>query len=54
MLTQTLAMLQALSLAVLTWMGGIGPGLLLLMACVPGCINALDMPVRQSLVMHLV
>lgn len=54
MLTQTLAMLQAFSLAVLTWMGGIGPGPLLLMAFVLGCINALDMPVRQSMVVYLV
>ncbi len=54
MLTQTLAMTQALSLAALTWLGMVTPGLLLLLAFVLGCINALDMPVRQSLVVHLV
>jgi MFS family permease len=52
--TQTLAMLQALVLAVLTWQGWITPPLLLFMAFLMGCINALDLPVRQSLVVHLV
>ncbi len=54
MWTQTLALLQALILAVLTWQGWITPTLLLSMAFLMGCINALDMPVRQSLVVHLV
>jgi MFS family permease len=54
MWTQTLAMIQALVLAVLTWQGWITPGLLLVMAFVMGCINALDMPARQSLVVSLV
>lgn len=54
MWTQTLAMIQASTLAVLTWQGWITPGLLLGLAFVLGCINALDMPVRQSLVVQLV
>ncbi|MDD5388455.1 MAG: MFS transporter [Gallionellaceae bacterium] len=54
MATQALALLQALTLALLTWQGWITPTLLLSMAFLMGCINALDMPVRQSLVVHLV
>ncbi len=54
MWTQSLALLQALVLALLTWQGWITPSLLLFMAFLMGCINALDMPVRQSLVVHLV
>lgn len=54
MWTQTLAMCQALALAVLAWQGWATPALLLALAFVMGCINALDMPVRQSLVVHLV
>ena len=54
MWTQTLAMIQALALTILTWQGWITPGLLLSLAFLMGCINALDMPVRQSLVVHLV
>lgn len=54
MLTQTLAMGQAIVLAWLTWLGWATPALLLAMAFLLGCINALDMPVRQSLVVHLV
>ncbi len=52
--TQTLAMIQAAVLALLTWQGWITPGLLLGLAFVLGCINSLDMPVRQSLVVQLV
>ena len=54
MATQTLAMIQALTLAVLAWQGWATPALLLTLAFAMGCINALDMPVRQSLVVHLV
>ncbi|MDR3393639.1 MAG: MFS transporter [Parasulfuritortus sp.] len=54
MWTQTLAMIQALTLALLTWQGWITPAWLLGLGFVMGCINALDMPVRQSLVVHLV
>ncbi len=54
MWTQTLAMIQALTLAILAWQGWITTPLLLGLAFVMGCINALDMPARQSLVVHLV
>ncbi|MGF1545704.1 MAG: MFS transporter [Thiotrichales bacterium] len=54
MTTQALALVQASVLAVLTWQGWITPSLLLFLAFLMGCINALDMPVRQSLVVHLV
>lgn len=54
MWTQTLAMIQALVLALLAWQGWITPPLLLFMAFVMGCINAMDIPARQSLVVHLV
>lgn len=54
MWTQSLAMLQALVLALLAWQGWITPTLLLIMAFLMGCINAMDMPARQSLVVHLV
>jgi len=52
--TQALSLLQALALAVLTWQGWITPSLLLALAFLMGCINALDLPARQSLLVHLV
>lgn len=54
MATQTLAMAQALALALLTWQGWINPPLLLALAFLLGCINAVDVPARQSLVVYLV
>ena len=54
MTTQALAMLQALTLALLAWQGWATPALLLGLAFVLGCINAVDVPARQSLVVHLV
>ncbi len=54
MLTQTLAMLQALILAWLAWHDLATPALLLVLAFGLGCINAIDVPARQSLVVHLV
>lgn len=54
MATQALAMLQALTLAVLAWQGWATPALLIGLAFVLGCINAVDVPARQSLVVHLV
>ncbi len=54
MWTQSLAMIQALALALLAWQGWVTPTLLLLLAFLLGCINALDMPARQALVVHLV
>jgi MFS family permease len=54
MWTQSLAMFQALLLAVLAWKGWITTPLLVFLAFVMGCINALDLPARQSFVVHLV
>lgn len=54
MTTQALAMLQALVLAVLAWQGWATPALLIGLAFVLGCINAVDVPARQALVVHLV
>jgi MFS family permease len=54
MTTQGLAMLQALVLAVLAWQGWVTPALLIGLAFMLGCINAIDVPARQSLVVHLV
>jgi MFS family permease len=51
--TQALSLLQALALAVLTWQGWTTPALLLSLAFLLGCINALDLPVRQSLLVYL-
>jgi len=52
--TQALSLLQALALALLTWQGWITPAILLSLAFLLGCINALDLPVRQSLLVYLV
>lgn len=54
LITQTLAMVQALLLAFLTWADWINAGLLLAMALLLGCINAIDMPTRQSIAAQLV
>ena len=54
MWTQSLAMLQALVLAGLAWRGWISPGLLIVLAFVLGCVNALDVPARQSIAVQLV
>lgn len=54
LVTQSLAMLQSLILAWLTWQGLVGPWSLLALAFALGCINAVDVPARQSLVVHLV
>ncbi|MDD5247589.1 MAG: MFS transporter [Rhodocyclaceae bacterium] len=52
--TQSLAMVQATLLALLTWQGWISPAWLIGMALLMGCINALDVPARQSFVVELV
>jgi MFS family permease len=52
--TQSLSLIQAMVLAVLTWQGWITPPMLLFLAFLLGCINALDLPTRQSLLVHLV
>lgn len=53
-LTQTLAMVQALILAALTLGGWVQVWHLVLMASILGLINAVDAPVRQSFVVLLV
>jgi predicted MFS family arabinose efflux permease len=52
-LTQTLSLVQALGLAVLTLSGRVQVWHVLAFAVMLGCINAFDMPARQSLVIHM-
>ena len=47
---QGLLAAQALVLAGLTWMGWVGPGLLVSMALLLGVLNSFDTPLRQSLI----
>ena len=53
-ITQSLAMGQALVLALLTWQGWVSPHWLVGMAFVLGCINALDIPARQAFSVQMV
>ena len=53
-LTQFLALLQAVMLFVLTLTGTANPPLLVMLAFMLGCINAVDMPTRQAFVAQLV
>ena len=52
--TQTLAMLQAFALAILTLTHHINVELVIILALMLGCINAFDLPTRQSLLSELV
>ncbi len=52
--TQTLAMLQAFALAILTLTHQINVELVMVLALTLGCINAFDLPARQSLLSELV
>jgi MFS family permease len=52
--TQTLSMVQSLTLAALTLSGHITIPLLLVMSVMQGCINAFDMPGRQSFMIMMV
>ena len=52
--TQSLALLQALVLAALTWTGHIEVWHLIALALFLGFVQALDIPLRQSLWVHLV
>lgn len=52
--TQALSMVQALMLAALAWLDRATPGLLILLAFFLGCINAVDVPARQAVVVQLV
>lgn len=52
--TQTLSLLQAVLLTVLTWNNLITPSLLVALALFLGCINAADVPARQAFSVQLV
>jgi len=52
--TQSLALLQAAALAVLTWSGHIAVWHLIVLAVWLGLVQAFDVPLRQSLWVHLV
>jgi MFS family permease len=52
--TQTLSMVQSLTLAALTLSGHITIPLLLTLSVMQGCINAFDMPGRQSFMVKMV
>jgi MFS family permease len=52
--TQSLALLQAVVLAVLTWSGHIAVWHLIVLALWLGTVSAFDVPLRQSLWVHLV
>ena len=52
--TQTLAMVQAFILAILTLTGHIAVWHIVVMGIILGCINSLDMPTRQSFVVEMV
>ncbi|TMQ73000.1 MAG: MFS transporter, partial [Candidatus Eisenbacteria bacterium] len=54
LLTQTLAMLQALALAILAGTHVITPSMLLALAGVFGAISAFDLPARQSFLVEMV
>lgn len=54
LLTQTLSMVHAAVLALLTWQQWVSSAWLIGMALLLGCINALDVPARQALVVELV
>ena len=53
MLTQTLSMLQALALAVLTLTGTVEVWHIMVLAVMLGTVNAFDMPGRQSLIIQM-
>jgi MFS family permease len=53
-ITQSLALSQALALAVLTWSGHIAVWHLIVLALWLGLVSAFDIPLRQSLWVHLV
>jgi MFS family permease len=53
-LTQTLSMFQAFTLAALTLTGAVTVWHVMALALMLGCINAFDMPARQSLIVELI
>jgi MFS family permease len=52
--TQSLSMLQSFLLAALTWFELTSPAVLILLAFTLGCLNAIDIPARQSIAAQLV
>ncbi len=53
-LTQALSMAQALTLAVLVLTGAVAVWHIILLSLFLGCVNALDIPTRQSFVIHMI
>jgi len=53
-LTQTLSMVQALTLAALVLTGTVAVWHIILLSLFMGCVNALDIPTRQSFVIHMI
>jgi MFS family permease len=53
-LTQTLSMVQALTLAALVLTGAVAVWHIILLSLFVGCVNALDIPTRQSFVIHMI
>ena len=53
-LTQTLSLIQALALAILVLSGTITVWQIILLSLFIGCVNAIDMPNRQSFVIHMI
>ena len=54
MVTQTLAMLQALTLALLTFSGNVQVWQVIMLAGILGVINAFDVPGRQSFIVQMI
>lgn len=54
LITQTLAMLQAFALALLTLTGNVSVAAVIGLALLLGCVNAFDLPTRQSFLAELV
>lgn len=53
-ITQTLSMIQAIALAILVLSGVISVWQIILLSLFIGCVNAIDMPTRQSFVIHMI
>ncbi|MGD0020911.1 MAG: MFS transporter [Smithellaceae bacterium] len=53
-MTQTLSMIQAMVLAILVLSGAISVWQIILLSLFIGCVNAIDMPTRQSFVIHMI
>jgi MFS family permease len=53
-MTQTLSMIQAIILAILVLSGIISVWQIILLSLFIGCVNAIDMPTRQSFVVYMI